>query len=363
MNLDFKPLIAKRRQRFEELEKEITDPSLFDDAKKAREVLKEHARVKELISTWDEMENCRAQLVENQELASGSDIEMAELAKAEIEEINARIPKLEQIVLVSLLPPQPDDDRDAIVEIRAGAGGSEAAIFAGDLYRMYTRYAEAAGLRYELIEASPNDAGGFKEVIFQIFGNDVFRRLRYESGVHRVQRVPATEAQGRIHTSTATVAVLPEAEEVDFELRPQDLRIEVCRSGGPGGQGVNTTDSAVQVMHIPTGKIVRCQDGRSQQKNKEKALTILRSRLLEEKREEEAQKYAAHRKSQIGSGGREEKIRTYNFPQNRLTEHRIGVTLYNLDRFMEGEIADLIAAIGAADTQQRLEASAASDSQ
>jgi peptide chain release factor 1 len=363
MNLDFKPLIAKRRQRFEELEKEITDPSLFDVAKKAREVLKEHARVKELISTWDEMESCRAQLVENQELASGSDVEMAELAKAEIEEINARIPKLEQIVLVSLLPPQPDDDRDAIVEIRAGAGGSEAAIFAGDLYRMYTRYAEAAGLRYELIEASPNDAGGFKEVIFQIFGNDVFRRLRYESGVHRVQRVPATEAQGRIHTSTATVAVLPEAEEVDFELRPQDLRIEVCRSGGPGGQGVNTTDSAVQVMHIPTGKIVRCQDGRSQQKNKEKALTILRSRLLEEKREEEAQKYAAHRKSQIGSGGREEKIRTYNFPQNRLTEHRIGVTLYNLDRFMEGEIADLIAAIGAADTQQRLEASAASDSQ
>ncbi len=363
MNLDFKPLIAKRRQRFEELEKEITDPSLFDDAKKAREVLKEHAQVKELISTWDEMESCRVQLIENQELASGTDVEMAELAKAEIEEINARIPKLEQIVLVSLLPPQPDDDRDAIVEIRAGAGGSEAAIFAGDLYRMYTRYAEAAGLRYELIEASPNDAGGFKEVIFQIFGNDVFRRLRYESGVHRVQRVPATEAQGRIHTSTATVAVLPEAEEVDFELRPQDLRIEVCRSGGPGGQGVNTTDSAVQVMHIPTGKIVRCQDGRSQQKNKEKALTILRSRLLEEKREEEAQKYAAHRKSQIGSGGREEKIRTYNFPQNRLTEHRIGVTLYNLDRFMEGEIADLIAAIGAADTQQRLEASAASDSQ
>jgi len=357
MNLDFKPLIAKRRQRFEELEKEITDPSLFDDAKKAREVLKEHARVKELISTWDEMESCRAQLIENQELASGNDAEMADLAKAEIEEINARIPKLEQTVLVSLLPPQPDDDRDAIVEIRAGAGGSEAAIFAGDLYRMYTRYAEAAGLRYELIEASPNDAGGFKEVIFQIFGTDVFRRLRYESGVHRVQRVPATEAQGRIHTSTATVAVLPEAEEVDFELRPQDLRIEVCRAGGPGGQGVNTTDSAVQVMHIPTGKIVRCQDGRSQQKNKEKAITILRSRLLEEKRDEEAQKYAAHRKSQIGSGGREEKIRTYNFPQNRLTEHRIGVTLYNLDRFMEGEIADLITAIGAADTQQRLEAS------
>ncbi|MCE9542201.1 MAG: peptide chain release factor 1 [Verrucomicrobia bacterium] len=359
MNLDFAPLIAKRRQRFEELEKVITDPSLFDDAKNAREVLKEHARVKKLISTWDHLENYRKQLLENEELVAGNDAEMAELAKVEIQEISTQIPKLKQVVLLSLLPPQPDDDRDAIVEIRAGAGGSEAAIFAGDLYRMYTRYAEANGLRYELIEASANDAGGFKEVIFQIFGDDVFRRLRYESGVHRVQRVPATEAQGRIHTSTATVAVLPEAEEVDIELRPQDLRIEVCRAGGPGGQGVNTTDSAVQVMHIPTGKIVRCQDGRSQQKNKEKALTILRSRLLEEKREEEAQKYAAHRKSQIGSGGREEKIRTYNFPQNRLTEHRIGVTLYNLDRVMEGDIADLIASIEAADTQQRLEQSAA----
>jgi len=357
VNLDFKPLIAKRRQRFEELEGVITDPSLFDDANKAREVLKEHARIKELITTWDQLESLRSQLRENQELLVAGDEEMAELAKAEIDEINLKIPKLEQAVLLSLLPPQPDDDRDAIVEIRAGTGGSEAAIFAGDLYRMYTRYAEMAGLRTEMIEASPNDAGGFKEVIFQVFGDDVFRRLRYESGVHRVQRVPATEAQGRIHTSTATVAVLPEAEEVDIELRPQDLRIEVCRAGGPGGQGVNTTDSAVQVMHIPTGKIVRCQDGRSQQKNKEKAMTILRSRLLEEKRDEEAQKYAAHRKSQIGSGGREEKIRTYNFPQNRLTEHRIGVTLYNLDRVMEGEIADLIASIEAADTQQRLEES------
>ena len=362
MNLDFTPLIAKRRTRFDELEKAITDPSLFDDAKKAREVLKEHSRVKELLTTWDDLENSRRQLVENEELAKGNDAEMAELAKAEIEEINARIPKLEQAVLLSLLPPQPDDDRDAIVEIRAGAGGSEAAIFAGDLYRMYTRYAEANGLRTEMIEASANDAGGYKEVIFQVFGDDVFRRLRYESGVHRVQRVPATEAQGRIHTSTATVAVLPEAEEVDIEIRPQDLRIEVCRAGGPGGQGVNTTDSAVQVMHLPTGKIVRCQDGRSQQKNKEKALTILRARLLEEKRAEEDAKYAAHRKSQIGSGGREEKIRTYNFPQNRLTDHRIGLTLYNLDRVMEGEITDLIAAIEAADTQERLEQSVSAGS-
>lgn len=362
MNLDFTALIAKRRSRFDELEKAITDPSLFDDAKKAREVLKEHARLKELLSTWDELDRSRKQLVENEELSKGSDAEMAELARAEIEEITSRLPKLEQAVLLSLLPPQPDDDRDAIVEIRAGTGGSEAAIFAGDLYRMYTRYAEANGLRTEMIEASASDVGGYKEVIFQVFGDDVFRRLRYESGVHRVQRVPATEAQGRIHTSTATVAVLPEAEEVDIEIRPQDLRIEVCRAGGPGGQGVNTTDSAVQVMHLPTGKIVRCQDGRSQQKNKEKALTILRARLLEEKRAEEDAKYAAHRKSQIGSGGREEKIRTYNFPQNRLTDHRIGLTLYNLDRVMEGEIADLIAAIEAADTQERLEQSVSAGS-
>src|SRR6202043_2711245 len=229
----------------------------------------------------------------------------------------------------------------AIIEIRAGTGGNEAAIFAADLYRMYNRYAEAAGLKTEDLESSPSELGGLKEVIFRVSGEAVFRKLRYESGVHRLQRVPATEAQGRIHTSTATAAVLPEAEEVDVLLKPEELRIEVSRAGGPGGQGVNTTDSAVQVLHIPTGKIVRCQDGRSQQKNKEKALAILRSRLLEEKQQEEAEKYSAHRRSLIGSGGRGEKIRTYNFPQNRVTDHRIGLTLFNLDLFMGGDLDEM----------------------
>jgi peptide chain release factor 1 len=209
------------------------------------------------------------------------------------------------------------------------------------------------------MESSPADLGGLKEIVFRLSGDSVFRRMRYESGVHRVQRVPATEAQGRIHTSAATVAVLPEAEEVDIDVRPEDLRIEVCRAGGPGGQGVNTTDSAVQVMHIPTGRIVRCQDGRSQQQNKERALQIMRSRLLEDKRREEEEKYSAHRKSLIGGGGREEKIRTYNFPQNRVTDHRIGLTLYNLDRFVEGEITEMIESLFTSDVEQRLKEASA----
>ena len=277
------------------------------------------------------------------------------MAQADLPELQNRVATLEKEIQMALLPPDPNEDRDAIVEIRAGTGGDEAALFASDLARLYTRYAEETGLKIEQLEISPSDLGGVREIIFKVSGQAVFRKLRYESGVHRVQRVPATETQGRIHTSTATVAVLPEAEEVDMELKADDLRIEVCRAGGPGGQGVNTTDSAVQVMHIPTGTIVRCQDGRSQQKNKEKALQILRSRLLERKQREEAEKYAAQRKSQVGTGGREEKIRTYNFPQNRVTDHRIGLTLYNLDRFMEGDISEMITTLQTADLADRLE--------
>ncbi len=352
--MDFEPLVERKRVRFEELEREISSSGLFDNARRAREVLREHASTKSLLDLWSRLLKARRELAENRELASSEDKELAELATAEIPALELLIPSIEHEIQVSLLPPEPDEDRDAIVEIRAGTGGTEAALFAAELYRMYGRYAESIGLKVEEMNASPSDLGGVREVVFRVSGTSVFRRLRYESGVHRVQRVPATEAQGRIHTSTATVAVLPEAEEVDIQIKPEDLRIEVCRSGGPGGQGVNTTDSAVQIMHIPTGRIVRCQDGRSQQKNKESALKIMRSRLLEDKRSAEEAKYSAHRKSLIGGGGREEKIRTYNFAENRVTDHRIYLSLYSLDRFLGGEIGEMVEALQKSDIEDRL---------
>jgi peptide chain release factor 1 len=352
--MDFAPLIEKKTGRFRELEDEISAGKVFDNPQKARELMREHAQLKELLAEWRSYQKAQTELAENTELAKSTDSALAEMAQAEIPELERRIRDGEMQLQIALLPPDANEDRDAIVEIRAGTGGSEAALFAADLYRMYCRFAETRAWNIEDTEISPSELGGMKEVIFRVSGEGAFRVLRYESGVHRVQRVPATEAQGRIHTSTATVAVMPEAEEVDLVIKPEDVRIEVCRAGGPGGQGVNTTDSAVQVLHIPTGKIVRCQDGRSQQKNKEKALNILRARLLEEKQREEAEKYSAHRRSLIGSGGREEKVRTYNFPQNRVTDHRIGLTLYNLDRFIEGDIAGMSNALQAADMQQRL---------
>ena len=356
--MDLQALIERKRARFEELEREIGDPALFENRKRAQEIMREHSAVKQLLGLAQELESAQQQLEDNRELATAEDAEMAQMAQEEIPALEKRVAELERDFQIALLPPDENENRDAIVEIRAGTGGSEAAIFAADLYRMYHRFAEAAGLKTEDLESSPSELGGLREAIFKVSGENVFRKLRFESGVHRVQRVPATEAQGRIHTSTATVAVLPEAEDVDLDLKPEDLRIEVCRAGGPGGQGVNTTDSAVQVMHIPTGRIVRCQDGRSQQKNKEKALSIMRARLLEDKQREEEAKYSAHRKTQIGSGGREEKIRTYNFPQNRITDHRIGLTLYNLDRVIEGDLGEMIGALQNADLQERLQDSA-----
>jgi len=358
--MDFDPLIQRKRERFEQLEREIADPRLFQNRKRAGELRREHASTKGVLAKWDELETARKQLDDNRELATSRDVEIAAMADDEIPDLERRVAQLERELQIALLPPDENENRDAIVEIRAGTGGNEAAIFAAHLYRMYHRYAESAGLKTEDLESSPSELGGLKEAIFKVSGESVFRKLRYESGVHRVQRVPATEAQGRIHTSTATVAVLPEAEDVDLELKPEDLRIEVSRAGGPGGQGVNTTDSAVQVLHIPTGTIVRCQDGRSQIKNKERALSILRARLLERKQREEEEKYSAQRRGQIGTGGREEKIRTYNFPQNRLTDHRIGLTLYNLDRVIDGDLDEMIRALQAADMAERLKESSIS---
>ena len=332
----------------------MAQEGFFDDARKAAELTREYNRTKALLDDWETLGKTRTDLEENQELAKSDDEEMAEMAAEEIPVLEQQIEELESKVQYALLPHDPTEDRDAIVEVRAGTGGDEASLFAGDLYRMYQRYAEARGWKVEPVEASPSEVGGFKEVVFKVAGEEVFRFLKYESGVHRVQRVPDTETQGRIHTSTATVAVLPEAEEVDVVLKPDELHIQATRAGGPGGQHVNTTDSAVQVTHIPTGIMVKCQDGRSQGKNKEKALQILRSKLLEAKIREEAEKYSAHRKNLIGSGGREEKIRTYNFPQNRLTDHRVNLTLYNLDAVMAGQLEEIIGTLQTEEMADRL---------
>ena len=311
--MDYTPLIEKRRQRLEELETVIAEPDFFNDQKRASETMREHRRLKELMETWDSLNATEQQLADNQELAKTDDPELAELAAMEIPELEAALEKLRSDVQYSLLPRDTTEDRDAIIEIRAGTGGDEASLFAGDLLRMYQRFAEERGWRFEHLET-----------------------------------------QGRIHTSTATVAVMPEAEEVDIEIRPEDLRIEVCRSGGAGGQHVNKTESAVQIWHIPTGVYVRCEEERSQMKNREKGMKILRAKLFEAKKREEAEKYSAARRNLIGSGGREEKIRTYNFPQNRLTDHRIGYTSHNLDGILMGQMEDLIMALQHAEMQERL---------
>ena len=352
--MDYASIIEKKAVRLAELEAMMGRPDFYDDSRKAGEFLREHRQIESLTQAWNGYLKTQTEIAENQDFVKSGDAEMAAMAAEELLLLQKQLVEYEAKVQAAILPPDPMEGRDVIMEIRAGTGGDEAGLFAGDLMRMYSRYAEVRGWKIELLETSLATVGGYKEVVFKVSGEDVFSTLKYESGVHRVQRVPATEAQGRIHTSAATVAALPEAEEVDVQLKPDEVRIEVCRSSGAGGQGVNTTDSAVQVLHLPTGMIVRCQDGRSQIKNKEKALTILRSRLLEKKQNEEAEKYSEHRRNLIGGGGREEKIRTYNYPQNRITDHRIDLTLYNLDQFMEGRIEDMVEKLKASEIHDRL---------
>ncbi|HEY8496978.1 MAG TPA: peptide chain release factor 1 [Limnochordales bacterium] len=348
--------LAELERQFVELERRLGDPAVLQDPVQLQKVAKAHADLEEIVARYreykqvaDELAATRAMLEEQLEP------ELRELAKEELARLEEREEELKQELRRLLLPKDPNDEKNIIMEIRAGAGGEEAALFAADLFRMYSRYAENRGWRVEMMSASPTELGGFKEVIFMIHGRNAYSRLKYESGVHRVQRVPVTEASGRIHTSTATVAVLPEAEEVDVEIRPEDLRIDVFRSGGHGGQSVNTTDSAVRITHLPTGLVVTCQDERSQLQNKEKALRVLRARLLDMKRRAQEEELAQARRSQVGTGERSERIRTYNFPQGRMTDHRIGLTLYRLDSILEGDLDEVIDALILADQTEQLQ--------
>lgn len=327
---------------FEDLEKQLAAPDVFNDQDRYKKLTKTHAELKPVVAGFREYKRLAADLEGNQELLRDADPEMRDMAEAEIKEIKRRLPELEENLKVLLLPTDPLDEKNIILEIRAGTGGEEAALFVADLYRMYSRLAETKGWKVEIMSEHSTGTGGFKEIIANISGDRVYSRLKYESGTHRVQRVPATEAQGRIHTSAVTVAIMPEAEEVDIELKAEELRIDVYRSSGPGGQSVNTTDSAIRVTHLPTGLIVICQDEKSQHKNKAKALKVLRSRLLQIEQDKRKAEEDAARRSQVGTGDRSGRIRTYNFPQSRVTDHRINLTLYKLDMVMEGDLDEFI---------------------
>ncbi len=345
-------------KRYMELEEQLAAPDAYENQERYRKLAKAHADLREVVTLFRRYRELDRQLAENRELLNDADADMREMAQEEIRHIEAEIPEMEQRLKVLLLPPDPLDEKNIVLEIRAGTGGEEAALFAGDLFRMYCRYAEIMGWKVEIIDESPTDNGGYKEVIALISGNRVYSHLKYESGTHRVQRVPATESQGRIHTSAATVAVMPEAEEVDVDIRPEDLRIDVYRASGAGGQHVNKTESAVRITHIPTGVVVTCQDEKSQHKNKARAMKVLASRILQAEREKQHSEQAADRKSQVGSGDRSERIRTYNFPQGRVTDHRVNLTLYSLDRFMDGDIEGMIEALAAQAQAEALRAEA-----
>ncbi len=328
--------------RFREVEGLLSDPTVMNDQSRYRALTKEHAELVDVVSAYNRYCRIKEEIVGSQELLKDSDPDVREMANAEVAELAEEQAELEEQLKVMLLPKDPNDSRNVILEVRAGTGGDEAALFAGDLFRMYTRYAEGHGWKVELLSCAESEAGGFKEVIAMIHGNGAYSRFKYESGTHRVQRVPETEAQGRIHTSACTVAVLPEAEDVEVDIDPTELRIDVYRASGAGGQHVNKTESAVRITHIPTGVVVSCQDEKSQHKNKAKAMKVLQSRLLDAMQAEQQAKMAADRKSQVGSGDRSERIRTYNFPQGRCTDHRVGLTLYKLEAIMQGDLDEII---------------------
>jgi len=341
--------------RFSKLEESLASPDVASDPQKYKKLAKQRSELEEAVLLYREYQTVEAQLAEADEICrAGNDHDLTELAQEEARTLKPRLAQLVNQLKLSLIPKDPLDKKNILVEIRAGAGGDEAGLFAGDVYRMYTKYAESRRWKMENLDSHPTGVGGYKQIIFSIQGEGAYGRMKYESGVHRVQRIPVTESGGRIHTSTITVAVLPEAEEVDVQIRPEDINIDVYRSSGPGGQSVNTTDSAVRVTHLPTGLVVTCQDEKSQLKNKAKALRVLRARLLDiEKAKRDAER-AQTRKSQVGTGDRSERIRTYNFPQGRLTDHRINLTLYQLSDILEGDLDEILDALQIADQESRL---------
>ncbi|WP_028608323.1 peptide chain release factor 1 [Paenibacillus harenae] len=342
--------------RYEKLSELLCDPDVSSDPKRLRELSKEQSDLQEAYEAYTEYKQVSEQLEDAKLMqAEKLDDEMREMVKMEIEELSERKARLDEKIRLVLLPKDPNDDKNVIVEIRGAAGGDEAALFAYDLYRMYTKFADTQGWRVELMEFSENDLGGFKEVIFMINGKGAYSKLKFESGAHRVQRIPATESGGRIHTSTSTVAVMPEVEDVEVEILDKDIRVDTFCSSGAGGQSVNTTKSAVRVLHVPTGIMATCQDGKSQNENKAKALQVLRARIFDIRRQEEEAKYAGERKSKVGTGDRSERIRTYNYPQSRVTDHRIGLTLHKLDAVMNGDIEEIISSLTIAEQAELMD--------